>query len=82
MRSKPSLLSLPWIEAEFGMSERTARNFMNVFETFGSNRDRVADLIPTALYLLAVPSMPEEVGQEVLYRADNDKKRSVTLSSR
>lgn len=44
---------LPWIEAEFGMSERSARNFMNVGERFAGKSATVADLPPTALYALA-----------------------------
>lgn len=46
---------LPWIEAEFGMSEQTARDMMHVAEQFGSNPKRVLDLTPKALYLLAAP---------------------------
>jgi hypothetical protein len=52
---------MPWIEAEFEMAERTARNFMNVAERYASKSATVADLAPTALYELAAPSTPEEV---------------------
>jgi len=44
---------LPWIEAEFGMSERSARNFMAVAERYAGKSAIVADLNPTALYALA-----------------------------
>jgi hypothetical protein len=48
--------SLPWIEAEFGMSLPSATRFMQVFESFGSNSSHATNLPPTALYLLAAPS--------------------------
>lgn len=59
---------LPWIEAEFSMSERSARRFMDCAESFKSAT--VADLPPTVLYALAAPSVPEEVRQEALRRAE------------
>jgi hypothetical protein len=34
---------LLWIEAEFGMSDRTVQNFMSVCEAFGGNPKRVSD---------------------------------------
>lgn len=58
---------LPWIEAEFGMTDRTARNFMAVAERFGSKSETVSDFSPKALYLLA--SAPADVVQEVETRA-------------
>src|SRR5262245_16411051 len=52
----------PWLEAEFGWTERTARNFMAVAEAFGPKTEIISDLAiaPTAAYLLAAPSTPEE----------------------
>jgi hypothetical protein len=47
---------LPWVDAEFGMIDQTARNMMNVAEKFDGNRKRVSDLRPKALYLLASPA--------------------------
>lgn len=49
---------LPWIEAEFAMSDQTARNFMNVAVQYGGKSQTVLDLNPTALYALAA-SEPE-----------------------
>ena len=51
---------LPWIEAEFGMSEYTARNFMRVGDIYGK-RGTVPDLQPSAL---AAPKTPLEVREE------------------
>src|ERR1051326_261900 len=51
-----------WLDAEFGWAERTARNFMVVAERFGAKSAIIADLPidPTAAYLLAAPSVPEQ----------------------
>ncbi len=58
---------LPWIEAEFGMGDRTARRFMDVARVFGSKMDSLSDLNVTneALYELAAPKTPLEVREEV-----------------
>lgn len=58
---------LPWIQAEFEMSEWTARNFMNVSDKFGKT-GIIPDLTPTALYALAAPATSEEVRTEVIER--------------
>ncbi|MCW5697332.1 MAG: DUF3102 domain-containing protein [Bauldia sp.] len=61
---------LGWIEAEFGMSDRAARNFMDVADRFGSVKsETISDLTPTVLYALAAPSTPDEVREEVVQRA-------------
>lgn len=67
---------LPWIEAEFGMAERTARNFMSVSERYGSKSAMVADLPVSALYELAAPSTPEPVREEVERRAADGERVS------
>src|SRR5581483_7511198 len=60
-----------WLRAEFTWSERTADNFMAVAEQFGPISEIIADLTlqPTALYLLAAPSVPDEARQEAIERA-------------
>lgn len=63
---------LPWIEAEFQMSERSAQNFMSVWENFKSAK--FADFSPSALYLLASPSVPEEARTEAVARAESGEK--------
>jgi hypothetical protein len=55
---------LPWLEAEFGWSEWTARRWINLAETYG-NRALVPDTTMKALYLLASPDTPEEARAEV-----------------
>lgn len=60
-----------WIEAEFGMGEQTARNFMQVARRFKS--PTVGDLPAAVLYALASPSTADEVVDEVKERAANGK---------
>jgi hypothetical protein len=62
----------PWLRAEFGWTERTARNFMAVAEQFGPKTEIISDLAiaPTAAYLLAAPSAPDEARQAAIERAE------------
>src|SRR5262249_47237592 len=60
---------LPWLEREFGWEERSARNFMQVFEASKSANFADLDLPVSALYLLAAPSTPEAAKTEILERA-------------
>ena len=58
-----------WLEHEFQWEERTAQRFMAVHARFKS--DNLSDLAiaPSALYLLASPSVPEDTAQAVIERA-------------
>ncbi|NVN88591.1 MAG: DUF3102 domain-containing protein [Rhodopseudomonas sp.] len=49
---------LPWIDADFGMSEQHARRIMNVAETSGIKSNMMLDLKPSILYALAAPAPP------------------------
>src|ERR1700730_8676906 len=62
----------PWLKAEFGWGERMAQNFMSVAERFGTKTEIIADLTiePTAAYLLAAPSVPDEARQMAVERAE------------
>ncbi|CAN7423860.1 DUF3102 domain-containing protein [Brucella pseudogrignonensis] len=60
---------LPWIEAEFGMSDSAAGKYMRIAHEFSSNSERVTNLSFRALYALAAPSTPEPVRTEVIERA-------------
>ena len=61
-----------WLAAEFGWSERTAENFMRVYDLHGKFAD-FADLeVPlSALYLLAAPSTPDNALFAAAARAGN-----------
>lgn len=58
-----------WLATEFEWSQDTATRFMNVAARF-SNIPQIAEFAPSALYLLAAPSTPDEVREEALERAE------------
>jgi hypothetical protein len=72
----------PWLRAEFGWTERTARRFMTVAERFGPKTDTMSDLPfdPTAAYLLAAPSAPEEASSVALERAENGERITFSVA--
>ena len=55
-----------WLETEFSLSIRTARNFMGVAERFGGKSANFADFNPSVLYALAAPSTPDAAVDEVV----------------
>ncbi len=65
----------PWLRAEFGWTERTARNFMAVAEQFGKT-EMISDLKiePTAAYLLAAPSAPDEAREAAVKLAEDGER--------
>ncbi|NJR71042.1 MAG: DUF3102 domain-containing protein [Synechococcales cyanobacterium CRU_2_2] len=66
---------LTWLNTEFGWSQRTAYNFINVYETFGDKVAKLAkvDIATSVLYRLASPSVSEELRAEVLEEAQSGK---------
>ena len=48
-----------WLESEFGWNQKTAERFMQVTDRF-KNR-QIVEIAPSALYLLASNSTPEDV---------------------
>jgi hypothetical protein len=58
-----------WLSAEFGLTERTAQNYMAA-AALASEYETVSDLRPKTLYLLASPSTPEPIRREVIARFD------------
>lgn len=59
---------LPWIEAEFDMSQRSAYKFISVAKAFQGKFAQNANLeiAASALYLLASPETPEDARNEAL----------------
>jgi len=49
-----------WLSAELGWSERTAYNFIAVWQKFGAANFALENVATSALYLLAAPSTPAE----------------------
>lgn len=71
-----------WLRMEFGWTERTARNFMAVAERFGAGTEIISDLRidPTAAYLLAAPSAPEEASEAAVARAQGGERITVSVA--
>lgn len=67
---------LAWIDAEFGMSQWSARNFMRAAECFGKSR-KVPDLLIEILYKLA--SSPEPIRSQLIDRAEAGER--ITMQS-
>ena len=67
-----------WLTKEFGWTERTARNFMQVYEQTNKSA-KFADLsLPlTGLYLLAAPSTSDKARGEVIRRAERGERLSL-----
>jgi hypothetical protein len=58
-----------WLELEFDWSVKTATRFMQVSKNFKSDNLTHLNIAVSALYLLASPSISEDVRKEVLQRA-------------
>lgn len=58
-----------WLSVEFGWTERTAQQFMNVARQFKSENFSDLQLAPSALYVLAAPSTSAKARQEAIERA-------------
>lgn len=69
---------LPWLEREFGWSEKTAERFMSV-HMLGGKFDNLSNMtLPVSgLYLLAAPSTPEEARDAIIDRAQAGEPVSV-----
>jgi Protein of unknown function (DUF3102) len=65
---------LDWVEKECELSRRTAQLMMRAAEWAEAKCEIVAHLEPAAIYLLAAPSTPETVRQEVLSRLEEGQK--------
>ena len=64
-----------WLKSEFDWSRRMAYNFIQVYETFDSRANLAqVSLASSVLYLLAAPSTPQEVREEVLHQAKEGQK--------
>ncbi|MCQ2005252.1 DUF3102 domain-containing protein [Rhizobium sp. NRK18] len=59
-----------WLSYHFGMSERTAQNYMNAATVFGSAPKVIDVLPPVTIYKLAAKGAPEEIRQSVIDAVD------------
>jgi hypothetical protein len=62
---------LPWLEREFGWSDRTAENYMRVY-TLSTKFETVSNLCLDlrSLYLLTAKSTPQEAQDEIIARVE------------
>ena len=74
---------LNWLEAEFGWTARTARNYTTVAKQFKSETISHLPIAPSALYILAAPSTPDEIRSQAIAIAQSGepitKKKAVAL---
>jgi hypothetical protein len=69
---------LPWLDREFGWTDKTAENFINVYKLSGKFENfSNLDLPLSGLYLLAAPSTPEAARAEIIERAEKGEKIQV-----
>lgn len=68
---------LPWIAAEFEMSDQSARQFMWVNERFGGENQKFFEFRPSVLYALSAPSTPESVIDKAVAKAESGEKVTV-----
>ena len=64
----------PWIETEFSWDHRTANRFMSVATKFKPEQLSDLNILPSALYELSAPSVPEAARKEALSRAKQGEK--------
>jgi hypothetical protein len=64
---------MPWLNDNFGLSDRMAQHLINATTKFGANAKRVSDLPQRVVFLLAAPSTPEEVVDDVIAEAKAGK---------
>jgi len=62
-----------WIEHEFGMADRTARNYMRAAAWAEGKTEIVSVLPPKALYLLSAKSTPKQIQDEVVSHLEAGK---------
>ena len=70
---------LPWVKAEFDMSQPLAYNFMQAHERFGAEtyNNYKFTFSPTVLYALAAPSTPETVIDKAVAKTEFGEKVTV-----
>lgn len=63
-----------WLRLEFEWSHMTAYRFIQVSERFSSNNLLQGDIAPSALYLLASPSTPDDIRDHFIEQAQSGEK--------
>jgi hypothetical protein len=65
-----------WLKAEFGMTDRMARNYMAAAELADTKSEIVSVLPATALYRLSAPSTPEATRADIVKRLEKGETMS------
>ena len=75
---------MTWVENEIKCHYSTALHFMRVWETFGEQKEQIADIgiNVSVLYLLSAPSMPEELRTKIVKMAKAGNPVSFTEAKR
>jgi len=74
---------LPWLDREFGWTDKTAENFINVHKLAGKFENFSNLELPlSGLYLLAAPSTPQKARDEIIERAEAGEKLPVAEVNR
>jgi len=72
-----------WLDAEFGMTERTAQRYMQAADTLGRKSDTVSVLPPAAIYKLTARSTPLAVRNEIVQRIEaGERPSAVDITAR
>jgi flagellar biosynthesis GTPase FlhF len=66
-----------WLDAEFGWTDRTARNFMGAAKLVESKSEKISVLPMSAIYRLAAPSTPECARDAIIARVEYGERPSV-----
>ena len=73
---------LEWIETEFSMTDRAARNYMQAARWAEGKPETISDLPPTTIYALASPSTTKEIQDRVVADLEAGKKINMHEVSR
>jgi hypothetical protein len=66
-----------WLDIEFGLSDRMAQRFVNVYARLGFKSDKLSVLPPSTLYLLSAKSTPDTVIEDIEKQIDAGERLSV-----
>lgn len=71
---------IAWLSAEFGWSERTAYNFIGVYQKVGQSDIEIGNIATSALYLLSAHSTPPAAIETVKQIANSGEKVTHTVT--
>ena len=62
-----------WLATEFSMTDRTAQRMMQVAGKFNGKSDKLSDLKPSILYMLAADNVPDTAREQVIQEAQQTR---------